>query len=78
MSKYMVLVEPDMGQYRAVMTAKDRERITGEVDVADSKRYEAASRIRKRIEALEEDAEILAEHHPKLYNELHEAVCDED
>jgi len=78
MSKCMVPVEPDMGQYRAVMTATDRERITGEADVSDSKRYEAASRIRKRIEELEKDAELLQEHHPKLYEELHEAVCDEE
>jgi hypothetical protein len=67
-----------MGQYRAVMTATDRKRITGEANVPDSKRYETASRIRKRIEELEQDAEILAEHHPKLYEELHEAVCDQE
>ena len=66
-----------MGQYRAVMTAADRERISGEADVPDSKRYEAATRVRKRIEALQEDAEILAEHHPALYEELREAVCEE-
>ena len=66
-----------MGQYRAVMTAADRERITGAADVPDSKRYEAASRIRKRIEALQEDADILAQHHPALYAELREAVCEE-
>ncbi|ELY80896.1 hypothetical protein C486_08285 [Natrinema gari JCM 14663] len=58
------------------MTATDRERITGEADVPDSKRYEAASRIRKRIEELEQDAEILEEYHPGLYKELREAVCD--
>jgi len=66
-----------MGQYRAVMTATDRERITGEADVPDSKRYEAASRIRKRIEELEGDAKILKEHHPELYEELQDAVCKE-
>lgn len=60
------------------MTATDRERITGEADVPDSKRYEAASRIRKRIQALEQDAEILETHHPELYKELREAVCTED
>lgn len=77
MSKCVAPVNRDMGQYRAVMTATDRERITGEADVPDSKRYEAASRIRKRIEELEEDAEILEEYHPDLYEELRGAICDE-
>lgn len=77
MSKYMLAQSESMGQYRAVMTATDRERITGKADVPDSKRYEAASRIRKRIEELEGDAEILKEHHPGLYEELQDAVCGE-
>lgn len=78
MPKCMLPETSGMGQYRAVMTAKDRERITGEAEVPDSKRYEAASRIRKRIEELEEDAEILQKHHPELYEELHNVVCEEE
>ncbi|MDB9285119.1 hypothetical protein PN416_17190 [Halorubrum ezzemoulense] len=61
----------------AIMTKTDRDRISGEVDVADSKRYESASRVRQRINELETDAEILKENHPDLYEELREAVCDE-
>ena len=38
----------------------------------------SASRVRQRIGELEKDAEILEEHHPKLYRELREAVCDEE
>ncbi|MDL0119441.1 hypothetical protein PNP85_04550 [Halobacterium salinarum] len=59
------------------MTKTDRERISGEADVDDSKRYESASRVRQRIDELETDAEILKENHPNLYEELREAVCDE-
>lgn len=59
------------------MTKTDRERISGEADVDDSKRYESASRVRQRIGELETDAEILKENHPDLYEELREAVCDE-
>ncbi len=29
-------------------------------------------------ELTEQDGEILAEHHPELYEELREAVCDEE
>ena len=61
----------------AIMTKTDRSRVTGEVDVSDSKRYESASRVRQRINELETDAEILKENHPDLYEELREAVCDE-
>mgnify|MGYP000361941415 FL=1 len=66
-----------MDQYRAILTTTDRERISGEADVPDSKRYEAISRVRQRIEELEHDAELLEEYHPELYNELQESVCEE-
>jgi hypothetical protein len=67
----------DVGKYRAIMTTTDRERITGEADVSDEKRYQAIHRVRSRIEELETDVEVLAEHHPKLLEELREVVCDE-
>ena len=62
----------------AIMTKTDRKRISGEADVADSKRYESASRVRQRIGELGTDAEILKENHPDLYEELREAVCEDD
>jgi hypothetical protein len=61
----------------AIMTKTDRERISGEADVADSKRYESASRVRQRLGELETDTVVLKENHPDLYEELREAVCDE-
>ena len=67
-----------MSKYRAIMTTTDRERISGEANVPDQKRYQAIHRVRSRIDELEQDAEILAKHHPKLYEELHEAVCEEE
>jgi len=66
-----------MDQYRAILTTTDRERISGEADVPDSKRYEAISRVRQRIKQLEHDAELLKEHHPELYDELQSSVCEE-
>ena len=77
MYKYMPPDEVPMAEYRAIMTTTDRERITGEADVPDSKRYEATSRIRSRIDELETDVEILAEHRPDLLDELREVVCEE-
>lgn len=64
-----------MGRYRAIMTTQDRERITGEADVEANKEYQTISRVRSRVEELKQDAQILQKHHPKLYDELQEAVC---
>lgn len=60
------------------MTTTDRERISGEADVSDDKRYQAISRVRNRIEELQTDVELLEMHHPELLDELRAAVCDED
>ncbi|WP_459884422.1 hypothetical protein [Halostagnicola bangensis] len=60
------------------MTTTDRERITGEVTVSDEKRYQAIHRVRSRIEELETDVDVLAEHHPELLEELRDVVCDEE
>ncbi|ELY29920.1 hypothetical protein C500_09929 [Natrialba magadii ATCC 43099] len=59
------------------MTTTDRERITGEVTVSDEKRYQAIHRVRSRIDELETDVDVLAEHHPELLKELRDVVCDE-
>lgn len=68
---------PVMG-YTAIMTETDRARIAQETDDPDSKRYESVSRVRKRIEALEKDVEVLEEHHPELLEELRAVACVEE
>ncbi|TKX70355.1 hypothetical protein EXE40_09455 [Halorubrum sp. GN11GM_10-3_MGM] len=46
---------------------------------ADSKQYQAVSRVRNRIDdELATDIGILREHHPELYAELREIVCDDE
>ncbi|WP_235853709.1 hypothetical protein [Halosimplex salinum] len=60
------------------MTKRERELIEGDDD-ADDLRYQAVSRVRRKIEdELTTDAEILREHHPELYAELQDAVCSDD
>lgn len=57
------------------MTDTDREYLVGEE--TDNKRYQAVSRVRSRInDELPKDVEILREHHPALYEELTDVVCD--
>jgi len=63
---------------RALLTDRQRELLT-DPDVDPDRRYQAVSRIRRRIQDnLSEDCALLEEHHPELYAELLEVVCGED
>jgi len=62
--------------YRALLTDREREIISGEADVSDSYRYRVVSRVREKIERLEEDAVILRDHHPELFDELDETLSE--
>ena len=65
-----------MAKQRALLTETEREQLAGEY--GDQRRYEATSRIRRRIEdELTTDVRLLEEHHDELLEELREVVCDE-
>lgn len=63
-----------------MMTETDRERIASdpETDEEENYRYQAVSRVRDRLDELEQDVETLREHHPDLLNEIREIVCERD
>lgn len=64
---------------RALLTDRERELIEGESESDDDLRYQAVSRVRRKIkDELATDVEILREHHPDLYEELRESVCDRE
>jgi hypothetical protein len=65
-----------MSRSRAMMTETDRAQIAG--DDGDHKRYQAVSRVRDRLDALEDDVTHLEEHHPQLLVELRAVVCADD
>jgi len=65
-------------QYRGLLTDREREILKGEADVSDNYRYRVVSRIRTKIESIDEDIEILAENRGDLLEELREVVCEED
>lgn len=75
MQKCMSRDPPCVGKYRAIMTTTDRDRISGDADVPDSKRYQAITRVRSRIEELETDVDLLEDHNPDLLDELRQVVC---
>jgi hypothetical protein len=66
----------EMARTRALLTKTDRQQIAKKEEINESKRYQAISRVRSRIqEELPKDVEVLREHHPELYEELRDVVC---
>jgi tRNA(Phe) wybutosine-synthesizing methylase Tyw3 len=65
-----------MADRRALLTEREREIVSGEADdVTDEYRYQTVSRIRSRLQRLEDDIEAL-EKHGGLAEELREIVCE--
>jgi hypothetical protein len=62
---------------RGLLTDREREIIRGEAEVSDDYRYRVASRVRNKIERIDEDVDILRAHRADLLEELKEAVCDD-
>jgi hypothetical protein len=63
-------------QYRGLLTEREREILEGDADVTDNYRYRVVSRIRTKIENVDEDIAILAENREDLLEELREVVCE--
>lgn len=60
---------------RAILTVGERKALAG--DINDSRRYQSATRIRHRLEdELPTDVELLRNHHPELFEQLQEVVCN--
>jgi len=69
--------QASMAKQRALLTETEREQLAGEH--GDQRRYEATSRVRRRIaDELTTDLQVLAEHRPELLDELREVVCADD
>ena len=64
-------------QYRGLLTEREREIIRGDADVSDNYRYRVVSRVRTKIENIDEDIEILAENREDLLEELRDVVCED-
>lgn len=64
-------------QYRALLTNREEEILTGEADVSEKYYYRVVSRVRDKIEAVENDLAVFDEYHDTLGDELREVVCDD-
>lgn len=60
---------------RALLTDREREIITGNADVSDDYRYQTISRVRRRLDRLGDDMQVL-EQHGELAEEVREIICD--
>lgn len=66
--------QPGMAKQRALLTETEREQLAGEH--GDQRRYEATSRLRRRLkDELTTDVEILENHQSELLEELRNIVC---
>lgn len=59
-----------MATYRALLTDREREVLTGEADVSQNYVYQIRTRVRDKIDRLAEDIELLEDHQPELFDEL--------
>jgi len=64
-------------EYRAILTDREKEILAGEADVSESYYYRVITRVRDKIERLEDDVEVLEAHHDTLAEELRDVVCDD-
>lgn len=66
-----------MAKTRALLTDTERRQLAGEE--GDERKYQATSRVRRRInEELTTDIDVLRKHHPDLFSEIQSVVCEED
>lgn len=63
---------------RSILTEREKEILAGEADVTEKYYYVVVSRVRNKIEGIEEDMEFLDDHHGDLGDELREVVCGEE
>jgi hypothetical protein len=63
-----------MTEGRGLLTEREREALAG--NDSDSYKYKTRTYLRRRLEKVETDIEILAENDPELLQELREVVCE--
>ena len=62
---------------RALLTSGERAAVRDSEDMDDNTKSSHLSRVKNKIRLMSEDSKDLKEHRPELYDQLHEAVCEE-
>jgi hypothetical protein len=68
----------DMNEGRSLLTDRERAILAGEADVSDNYRYKVQSVARQRVRGIADDVDVLREHQPEIFKELHEIVCENE
>lgn len=63
--------------YRALLTDREAEILSGEADVDEKYYYRVVTRVRGKIEKLVDEDLPKLDNHDTLGDELREAVCDD-
>lgn len=63
-----------MADYRALLTDREREILSGEADVSQNYVYQIRSRVQDKIDRLADDIAFLETHQPELFQRLEEVV----
>ena len=63
-----------MGQYRALLTDREREILRGDAEVSNNYHNQIRHRVREKIAEFEGDVAILSTHEPDLAAELYDVL----
>lgn len=62
---------------RSILTDREKEILAGDADVSEKYYYVVVTRVRNKIQGVEDDLVFLQKHHGDLADELREIVCGE-
>jgi len=63
---------------RALLTNGERAAVSDDPEMDDSTKSSHLSRVRGKMESMEEDARLLRRHRPEIYEQLRDAVVEEE
>lgn len=63
---------------RSLLTEREKEILSGEADVEEKYYYVVVSRVRNKIEGVQQDLNFLEANNPDLADELENVVCGEE
>jgi len=75
----MLTGDGDLGEMaRALLTSGERDAVRGDPEMDASTRSSHLSRVRGKLENLEDDAQLLRAHQPELYEQVRDAIVEEE
>lgn len=70
--------DTDTEMTRALLTPGERDAIRGDTNMDASTRSSHLSRVRGKIEQLQDDVQLLRKHEPEIAGDVRDAVCEDE